>query len=68
MIPKPGKDPKKATSYRPISLISCLGKIYERYVCEYLINILSENKIVNRVSDELRVENFFFSSFCFCFF
>ena len=40
MIPKPGKDPKKAISYRPISLLSCLGKIYERYVSENLLEKL----------------------------
>ena len=41
MLVKPGKDPKKPVGYRPISLISCLGKIYERYVCERLVEILS---------------------------
>ena len=28
-IPKPGKDHSKAESYRPIALLSCLGKLFE---------------------------------------
>ena len=44
MLVKPGKDPRTPTGYRPISLISCLGKIYERYVCEHLNQILTEKK------------------------
>ena len=44
MLPKPGKDAKKATSYRPISLLSCLGKIYERHIGESLVGILEERK------------------------
>lgn len=31
-IPKPGKDHKLASSYRPISLTSCIGKIAERMI------------------------------------
>ena len=31
-IPKPGKDHKLASSYRPISLTSCVGKVAERMV------------------------------------
>ena len=49
MVPKPGKDPVKATSYRPISLISCLGKIYEHYVCEHLVDVLSEKQFFSSV-------------------
>ena len=29
---KPNKDPTQVSLYRPISLISCLGKLYERLV------------------------------------
>ena len=29
-IPKPGKEPCNANSYRPLTLLSCLGKTYER--------------------------------------
>ena len=35
-IPKPGKDPSSASSYRPITLLSCLGKLMERLVAARL--------------------------------
>ena len=31
-IPKPGKPPEKTSSYRPISLTSCLGKLMEKMI------------------------------------
>ena len=34
---KDGKDPKQTTSYRPISLTSCLGKILEKMVADRLL-------------------------------
>ena len=35
-ILKPGKDPTLSTSYRPITLLSCLGKLLERLVAARL--------------------------------
>ena len=32
MLLKPGKDSKSAGSYRPISLLSCLGKLFEKVI------------------------------------
>ena len=49
MVPKPGRDKTKASSYRPISLLSCLGKIYERHICNHLIAILKEKKFINDI-------------------
>ena len=37
---KEGKDPNLTTSYRPISLTACLGKILEKIVADRLIYIL----------------------------
>ena len=48
MLPKPGKDLKKPVGYRPISLISCLGKIYERHICEHLVRILNEKDFFSK--------------------
>ena len=44
---KDGKDPKKTTSYRPISLTSCLGKILERIIADRLIYLLETRKVLN---------------------
>ena len=43
---KEGKDPKDPTSYRPISLTSCLGKIFEKMVANRLIYILENRGIL----------------------
>ena len=39
-IPKPGKDPRDASNYRPIALTSCLCKLMERMVNARLIYCL----------------------------
>ena len=43
---KEGKDPKDPTSYRPISLTSCLGKILEKIIANRLIYVLEERGIL----------------------
>ena len=45
-IPKPGKDHKIATNYRPIALTSCLCKTMERMVNERLIWYLEVNHMI----------------------
>ena len=45
LIPKPGKDPRQAKNHRPISLLSCLGKILERILAYRLSNYLEQNKL-----------------------
>ena len=47
MLAKPGRDKSQACNYRPISLLSCLGKMYERYIYVYLINELNEKEYLN---------------------
>ena len=45
-IIKPDKDPKKAKSYRPISLTSHLGKLLETIINRRLVHHLEENDII----------------------
>ena len=44
---KDGKDPKMTTSYRPISLTSCLGKILEKIVADRMMYILESKGLIN---------------------
>ena len=45
LIPKPGKDPKQAKNHRPISLLSCLGKILERILAKRLSTHMEKNNL-----------------------
>lgn len=45
-IPKPGKDQKLTTSYRPISLLSCLGKVFEKILYVRLNTFATANNII----------------------
>ena len=47
MLPKPGRDRNFACNYRPISLLSCLGKIYERHIYIYLMIELQSKNFLN---------------------
>ena len=42
MLPKPGKDLTKPTTYRPISLLPAMGKIFERIVASRLSAFLEK--------------------------
>ena len=44
---KDGKDPKQTTSYRPISLTSCLGKLLEKIIGDRLVHVLEERGLLN---------------------
>lgn len=48
-IRKPGKNPNLSSSYRPISLLSCLGKVFEKVIANR-INLF--NSINNVLPDE----------------
>lgn len=45
-IQKPGKDPFNPSSYRPISLLNVLGKIFERILLERLNIHIENNEII----------------------
>jgi len=45
-ICKPGKDPRNPSSYRPISLLSCLSKIFEKLMLSRLQNYISSINIL----------------------
>ena len=47
MLPKPGKDLTKPTSYRPISLLPAMGKIFERIVASRLSTFLEKSNYFN---------------------
>ena len=47
MVPKPGKDHKEAKNWRPISLLSCLGKLFERIFTSRLTAYLEEKKLIS---------------------
>ena len=42
MLPKPGKDLTKPTSYRPISLLPAVGKVFERINASRLSTFLEK--------------------------
>ena len=45
-IAKKGKEKKDPNSYRPISLLSCVGKLLERMVNRRLIYFLEANNVL----------------------
>ena len=46
MILKPGKDPTLASSYRPISLLPCLSKLFEKIFLIKLTPYLQEHELI----------------------
>ena len=47
ILPKPGKNLTKPTSYRPISLLPALGKIFERTVAGRLSTFLERTNCLD---------------------
>lgn len=46
LIPKPGKQIEHVGSYRPLCIISTLGKLYEKLIVERLIKETEEKKVL----------------------
>ncbi|KFM60245.1 putative RNA-directed DNA polymerase from transposon X-element, partial [Stegodyphus mimosarum] len=46
-IPKPGKDPKDPSNYRPIALTSCMCKVFEKMLNTCQIYFLEKNHIIS---------------------
>ena len=47
LVPKPGKDMKEAKNWRPISLLSCIGKLFERVISSRLSQYLEQKKLLS---------------------
>jgi len=47
MLPKPGKDPSNPSSYRPISLLSAIGKVFEKLIASNITLYLEEINFLN---------------------
>jgi hypothetical protein len=46
MIPKPGKPPNEKTSYRPISLLPTISKLFEKLLLKRLKPIIEDKKLI----------------------
>ena len=56
-ILKKGKENKLASSYRPISLLSCLGKILEKILVKRINEFTEENNVINKEQYGFRKEH-----------
>ena len=54
MLHKPGKPKSEITSYRPLSLTSCLGKILEKIITNRVKDWCNENDIINKQQNGFR--------------
>ena len=42
-----GKNPSQVNNYRPISLLSCVAKVFERCIFKYFFNFLRDNSLIS---------------------
>lgn len=45
-IPKPGKNPTDPSSYRPISLLNAIGKVFEKIISYRMTSFIQDNNIL----------------------
>ena len=57
LIPKPGKDAREAKNFRPISLLSCLGKLLERIIARRLSCHMEENGLFTESQSGFRAKH-----------
>ncbi|GBM26398.1 putative RNA-directed DNA polymerase from transposon X-element [Araneus ventricosus] len=57
MLSKPGKDPKFPQSYRPISLLSSLGKIFEKVLQKRINSYCDSNNIIPKEQFGFRAQH-----------
>ena len=48
MLQKSGKDHTNPKNYRPISLLPAISKVFERLICERLVEFLEVNNLLNK--------------------
>ena len=46
MIPKPGKNPHEVSSYRPISLLPVISKLFEKLLLKRMKPIIEEKELI----------------------
>lgn len=46
LIPKPGKKPELVQSYRPISLLPIISKVFEKLFLKRLLKIIKDNRLI----------------------
>jgi hypothetical protein len=65
MIPKKESGSNDPSKYRPISVTSCLGKLYERCITKRLVDFLDANKLLSKNQSGFRrhrstIDNLYF--------
>jgi len=54
MIPKKESNSNNPTEYRPISLLSCIGKLAERIIKNRLYSYLENNNLLSSAQSDFR--------------
>ena len=47
-------DAKSPSNYRPVSLLSCIGKLMERIIFKYMYNFLHERNLIYKYQSEFQ--------------